>query len=103
MKQYTTPLETLIVPIDITMNNDIWVYLSRGNEAVEKTNEDISVELTEDGKTKIELALSQEETAKLSKGAIKVEVTWKNRTSGYVGKTETAIINGNQSLKKGVV
>lgn len=100
MKQYTTPLITLIHPMDITTGYDVWVYFQRRTITVEKTNKDISMELIDGEKTKIEVPLTQEETAKLARGDVGIEVTWKNRSSGYVGKTDIAIIHGCQALKK---
>lgn len=103
MKQYTTPLETLILDIDISTGYDVWVYMRQGGTTLEKTGADIDISPVENGCSKIEFSLTQEETAGLASGVIQVEVTWKNRATGYVGKSETANIVGVAALKKEVV
>lgn len=103
MKGYTTPLETFIVDVDIANGCDVFVYLRNKNHSVEKSGNQLSLSVDDLGQTKIEFSLTQEETAELANGTILAEVTWKNRASGYVGKTETAYINGKEALRKGVI
>lgn len=103
MKQYTTPTESLFLPVDISTGCDVWVYLSHDDAVVEKTGNQLGLSVDDLGQTRIDFSLTQDETAKLSKGSIAVEVTWKNRASGFVGKSETGFINGVESLKKGEI
>lgn len=103
MKQYTTPLEKLLLEADISSGFEAWVYLKAGEKTVQKTGQDLTITRAEGGCT-IEFQLNQQETADLAKYMqIEIEVTWKETATGYVGKSETVRIKGIEALKKEAV
>lgn len=79
----------------------VFVTLSQGYHKVTKTNEDLLINVTEDG-SEIGLSLSQADTLGLRVGTADVQVRMIDR-DGHADATETAQVNISRVLLEGVI
>ena len=79
----------------------VYVTISQGFRRVTKTNEDLIIDITEDG-SEIGLSLTQADTLGLQVGAADVQVRMIDR-DGHADATETAQVNISRVLLEGVI
>ncbi len=93
MRRRTTPTIFISTRVDLTEADVIFATFAQlGENVIERTKE--NMEVSADG---LRFALTQEETGKLKKGVVEVQIAY--RKGGYVDRSDIVSVKVNKILK----